>query len=318
MKGLSVRPEIVFMGTPDFAVPALDQLIRNGHAVRAVVTQPDRPKGRGRKSTPSPVKRVATQYGLKVLQHQKVSDTGFSRMIRDMKPDLLIVVAFGQILRKGLLDLPSWGALNIHASLLPKYRGAAPIQWAIINSETKTGLSAMRMDEGLDTGPVLFQEEVEIGLNETAGELHDRLAILAGKFLLTTLHGLATNQVDEKPQDSHKATYAPKIERSLSFIRWDQPARVISALIRGLDPWPGAVTSINGKDIKLFSSTVTDQDQLDGVPGRVLGPSRSGLLVQAGRGIIEVKEMQIPGKKRLPAYEFLRGFSIKKGTLLGR
>ena len=316
-EGFPSHPGIVFMGTPDYAVPSLEKLIKQGHPIQAVVTQPDRPKGRSKKLVPSPVTRAATRFGLEVLQPEKASDKAFYEVIRKLSPDLLVVVAFGQLLKKDLLHIPRWGALNIHASLLPKYRGAAPIQWAIINEETKTGLSAMRMDEGLDTGPVLLQEEVLIGFEETAGELHDRLALLSGDVLLKTIEGMRSGRLIEKSQEGAQATYAPKIDRGISFIKWNQSARAISALIRALDPWPGAITPVRGKEIKLFSSKVVDREGLDLSPGRVAGHSGEGLLVETGKNLVLIREFQAPGKKRLAAADFLRGFPINDGAMLG-
>jgi methionyl-tRNA formyltransferase len=315
-KRFPARPKIVFMGTPEFAVPALKTLIENGHEVLSVITQPDRPKGRGKKIVPSPVKQAATAYELEVLQPEKASAPQFCEIIRGKRPDLLVVVAFGQILKKNLLDIPSWGVLNIHASLLPKYRGAAPIQWAIINNEAKTGLTALLMDEGLDTGPILLQQEVSLLPNETAGQLHDRLSALAGDFLVRTLKDLAENRLRERPQDQAKSTYAPKIDRDMSLITWEKPAETVSALIRALDPWPGAFTKVRGKDIKIFSSQVVDKEWI-GLPGRVAGHDESGLMVETGKGTVKIGELQIPGKKRLSAKDFLRGFPLDKGTLLG-
>jgi methionyl-tRNA formyltransferase len=316
-KKFPVRPKIVFMGTPEFAVPALKALIEYSHEVVAVITQPDRPKGRGKKIVPSPVKRVAMAYGLEVLQPEKASAPQFCEIIRGKRPDLLVVVAFGQILKKNLLDIPSWGVLNIHASLLPKYRGAAPIQWAILNNEAKSGLTAMRMDEGLDTGPILLQQEVSILPNETAGKLHDRLSALAGDFLVRTLKDLAQNKLTDRPQDQAESTYAPKIDRSMSLLTWDKPAEKVSAFIRALDPWPGAFTKFLGKDIKVFSSLVVDKEEV-GLPGRVAGQNECGLVVETGKGKVQIGQLQMPGKKRLSAKDFLRGFPLDIGTLLGR
>ena len=304
------------MGTPEFSVPALKALIEHGHEVLAVITQPDRPKGRGKKIVPSPVKQVATAYGLEVLQPDKASSPQFCEIIRGKRPYLLVVVAFGQILKKNLLDIPSWGVLNIHASLLPKYRGAAPIQWAIINNEAKTGLTAMQMDEGLDTGPILLQQEVSLMPDETAGQLHNRLAALSGNFLIRTLKDLAENQLREIPQDQTKSTYAPKIDRDMSLVSWQQPAETVSALIRALDPWPGAFTKLRGKDIKIFSSKVADKERI-GLPGRVAGHDEAGLMVETGKGTVKIRELQIPGKRRLSAKDFLRGFPLDIGILLG-
>jgi methionyl-tRNA formyltransferase len=312
-----VRPRLIFLGTPDFAVPPLKALVEHGHNLLAVVTQPDRPKGRGKKVVPSPVKRVAMDYGLEVMQPEKASAQEFCEEIRGKGPDLLVVVAFGQILKKDLLEIPRWCVLNIHASLLPKYRGAAPIHWAIINNETESGLTAMRMDEGLDSGPVLLQEEVPILPDETAGQLYDRLARLSGEFLIKTIKCMAEGRLMGTPQDQAEATYAPKVDRSMSFVKWDQPARAISALIRALDPWPGAFTTLSGKEIKLFSPGISDEKRLDVVPGRVAGHSEGALEVETGKGVLQISELQIPGKKRLAASDFLRGFPLNKGTILG-
>ncbi len=311
------RPRLIFLGTPDFAVPSLKALFEHGHNVLAVVTQPDRPKGRGRKVIPSPVKRVAMDYRLEVMQPEKASAQEFCEEIRGKAPDLLVVVAFGQILKRGLLEIPRWGALNIHASLLPKYRGAAPIHWAIINNETKTGLTAMRMDEGLDSGPILLQKEVPILADETVGQLHDRLACLSGEFLIKTIEGMAEGRLMDTPQDQAEATYATKIDRSMSLVKWDQPAQSLSALIRALDPWPGAFTMLGGKELKLFSPRAMDEKRLDVIPGRVVGNSEGALEVETGKGILQVRELQIPGKKRLAVGDFLRGFPLDKGTVLG-
>lgn len=313
-RNLPARPEIVFMGTPDFAVCSLNALLRHGHNVSCVVTQPDRPRGRGRKMLPSPVKGCALEADMEVLQPSRASDGRFCDLIREKNPDIIIVVAFGQILKKELLEIPKWGVLNIHASLLPFYRGAAPIQWAVINNEKKTGLSAMKMDEGMDTGPVLIQQEVPIGKDDTAGDLHDRLAALSGDFLLRTLEGISTGVLNESAQDDEKATYAPKIDRSMALIDWERPAEEISALIRGLDPWPGAYTMVAGKQLKLFSPELPEHQTGCLCPGTVTGAPDGCLEIGAGSGNIRVRELQLSGKKRLPAGDFMRGFPIKVGT----
>jgi len=319
LRELSANPRIVFMGTPEYAVPSLERLMAHGYAVQAVVTQPDRPRGRGRTPLPPAVKVTAQRLGIPVFQPARASEQGFCGEMRDLKPDLLIVVAFGQILKKELLDVPCWGSVNIHASLLPKYRGAAPIQWAIINGESETGLTAMRMDEGLDAGPILLQEAVAIGPEETAGELHDRLSHLAGDILIKTLKGLADGLLGETLQDYAHATYAPKIDRGLSGVPWTRSARSVAALIRGLDPWPGAVTRVQGKEIKLFSARVEPTRvgrYVKGIPGRVVGCSDDGLLVETGEGIVNIRKLQAPGRRQLPAAAFLRGFPINEGTVL--
>ena len=311
------NPRLIYMGTPEFAIPTLRALIESEYKILSVVTQPDRPKGRGRKMAASPVKRLATEQNIEILQPERVSDNDFCDLIRKKAPDLIIVVAFGQILRKAFLSIPRWGVINIHASLLPQYRGAAPIQWAILNNESQTGLTVMRMDERMDTGPILFQEEIPILQDETAGQLHDRLALMAGDLMIRALNQMAGNPVKESPQDHSMATYAPKIEKSISLIDWKQHAVRISALIRALDPRPGAYTSIQGREIKLFSSRVADEDRVGLVPGRVIRNGGGGLYVETGKGVIEIREVQYSGKKRLTAPDFLRGFSLSEGTILG-
>jgi len=310
-------PRIIFMGTPDFAVPSLKSLVEHGHNVLSVITQPDKPKGRGRKMTPSPVKQRAIDYGIDVLQPEKASGREFCELIRGKEPDVIIVVAFGQILKNEFLDIPEFGAINIHASLLPNYRGAAPVHWAVMNSEEKTGLTAMKIDENLDSGPILLQEEVPIFSGETAGALYERLAALSGEFLIKTLKGMAEGNISEKAQDHAKATYAPKIGRKMALINWDQPANKISALIRALDPWPGAFTTFQGKEIKLFLSSVMDENKPDLTPGRVFGKLDEGIAVETAKGIVLVKELQMPGKKRLAAKDLLLGFQIDEGAVFG-
>ena len=313
---LASNPRLIFMGTPDFALPTLEALIHHGYNMPAVVTQPDRPKGRGRRMAAPPVKLLALEHGIEVLQPERVSDDNFCDLIRSKDPDLIIVVAFGQILKKTLLDIPKWGVINIHASLLPKYRGAAPIQRAILNNESETGLTVMRLDEGMDTGPIFFQEEVPILRDETAGQLHDKLALRAGDLIIKSLDTMIKNPVKERPQDHSKATYADKIEKGTSLIDWKQPADKVSALIRALDPWPGAYTTLEGKNIKLFSSRILNEGRLGGEPGRVAG-TEGGLCVETGKGVVEIREIHYPGKKRLSAADFLRGFSLPEETTFG-
>ena len=316
--GFPARPRLVFMGTPEFAVPPLQALLDAGYQVRAVVTQPDRPKGRGRRTEFSPVKQFALAHLIDLLQPEKASEDGFCEIIQGLEPDLVIVVAFGQILKRKVLAIPKWGVVNIHASLLPKLRGAAPIPWAILNGETKTGLTIMRMDEGLDTGPVLLQKEVPVLENETAGGLRQRLSALAGELIVETMKGMAENRLRERPQDHRFATYAPKIDRQGSVIDWTQPARRLSALIRALDPRPGATTLVRGKELKLFSPRLVEERGPDLVPGRVGGCRQGLLMIETGQGRIGIREVQYPGKKRLAADDFLRGFPIPEGTLLGK
>ncbi len=283
-----------------------------------VVTQPDRPKGRGRKTAPSPVKQVALENNLEILQPEKASDRDFCEVVKKKAPDVIIVIAFGQILKKELLSIPGWGVINIHASLLPRYRGAAPIQRAIMNDESLTGLTVMLMDEGLDTGPILYQEEVPIMRDETAGELHDRLALKSGEMIVKSLRLLVDNKLEATAQDDSRATYAHKIEKDMTLIDWGLDAKTISAFIRALDPSPGAFTTLGEKRIKLFASRLLGESQREGVPGRAVIGADGGLSVETGRGLIEIGEIQYPGRKRLASRDFLLGFSLPEGTILGK
>ena len=312
------RPRLIFMGTPEFAVPTLEALIVHDHDILAVVTQPDRPKGRRRTLAASPVKKLALAHKIEVLQPEKASDKSFCARIRDMAPEVIIVVAFGQILKRELLHIPEWGVINIHASLLPKYRGAAPIQRAVLNNEPKTGLTMMRMDKGLDTGPILSQTELPILKDETAGQLHDRLASLAGEVMIKSLADLAGHPVKEVPQNDSMASYASKIEKDETLVDWGQSAYRVSCLIRALDPRPGASTFLDGRKVKLFASTVVDQNGAQAEPGKVLRCKKDEIHVQTGQGIVGIREIQYPGKKRLLVSDFLRGFSLPEGTVLGR
>jgi methionyl-tRNA formyltransferase len=314
---LPERPGIVFMGTPEFALPTLQALIQNGHRVLTVVTQPDRRMGRGKRVGMSPVKEFALERGLEVLQPEKASDPRFCEIIRGREPDLIVVVAFGQILKQHLLDIPRWGVINIHASLLPAYRGAAPIQRAILNGETRTGLTVMHMDAGLDTGPILFQDETLIGGDETAGQLHDRLALVAGDLILRSLRHMAEHPIEEKPQDHDRATYAPKMEKEMGLVEWHRSAREVSAFIRAFDPKPGAFTFCQGNEIKLYASTVAAGTGGPGIPGRVRRQPGERLFVETGDGMVEIREVQAPGRRRMPAADFLRGFHLEEGTRLG-
>lgn len=312
------KPGIIFMGTPEFAIPSMQGLINEGHDIIAVVTQPDRPKGRGKKLGISPVKKLALEHNIPILQPEKAGDSDFCGIIEDKAPDLIFVVAFGQILTKRFIMIPRWGAVNIHASLLPKYRGAAPIQRAILNNEPVTGVTVMRIDEGLDSGPILYQEEVPVQPDETAGQLHDRLAYRSVDVVISFLRLMSEKKLKPIPQDHSSATYAPKIGKDMALIKWDLDAVRISSLIRALDPTPGAWTTIGDKKIKVFASRVIDKTCTDGIPGRVSIGKGDAFQVETGRGMVEIREIQYPGKKRLPSEDFLRGFFVAEGTILGK
>jgi methionyl-tRNA formyltransferase len=312
------NPNIVFMGTPEFSVPSLERLISEGYKVSAVVTQPDRPKGRGRRLAYSPVKIAALKNNIQVLQPERVNAKEFHTRLKEIRPDLFIAIAFGQILDKVLLAIPGFGAFNIHASLLPKYRGAAPIRRTILNDDSTTGLTIMHMNEGLDTGPILFQEELPVLDYETYGHLHDRLSLRSGDLIVRYLKDVAGGIIKGHPQDDSLATYAPKIDKNCTILNWSEEATKISCLIRALDPRPGACTLLNGKKMKLYSSKVYNHKYPSNCPGRIQIDSNGLFLVETGRGIIEIGEVQSPGKKRISARDFLHGHSTPNGTVLGK
>ena len=311
------NPNIIYMGTPDFAVPALRSLLKEGYNIQAVVTQPDRPKGRGRSLACSPVKATALEHDLNILQPEDVNDQGFINMIEAMIPDLFIVAAFGQILHQDLLAVPKFGAVNIHASLLPKYRGAAPIQWAIMDNEPVTGITLMKMAKGLDRGPILYMKEVPVKKHETSGQLFDRLAEISGDVVINFLKKSDGKELVEIRQDDAKASYASKITKEMAEIDWNIDALKIAAFIRAMDPSPGATTNLGDKKIKLFSPLLFENDIISETPGKVIVDKNDRFLVETGKGIIEIGEIQLPGKKRITISDFLRGNKIEKQTVLG-
>ncbi len=315
LKRLPAHPRIIYMGTPVFAVPPLVSLVDGGYEVSCVVTRPDRPKGRGRKPSPSPVKMAAVERGLEVLQPESVNLPEFRQVLSSREPDLIVVTAFGRILKSDILSVGRWGVVNIHASLLPLYRGPAPIQWAIINDEFKTGLTLMRMDEGLDTGPILFQQEMEILPDETAGSLQGRMAEAAGGFLVRSLEALCEGS-KEIPQNETAATYAPKITRDMTTVDWKEPAKRVCGHIRALDPVPGARTTFQGETLKLFSASQAGSIEQGSVPGRVIH-KENRLLVETGQGYVAVGEVQAAGRRRMAASNFIRGFDLPSGSVLG-
>jgi methionyl-tRNA formyltransferase len=316
LQSFPARPRIMFMGTPQFAVPTLRTLVEEGYDIVSVVTQPDRPKGRGQKLTPSPVKLVAGEEGLNIVQPQRLDDD-FLQMLTACEPELLVVIAFGQIIPGKVLRSATWGGINIHASLLPKYRGSAPIQWAIIHGEPHTGLTTMFMDEGMDTGPILLQRTVDIPEGQTAGELHDRLADLAPGLLIETLEGLAKGSVKAKGQDNTLATYAAKLTKDHGLLNWTWPVSRVCGLIRGLDPWPGAFTFFNKKMLKLYGCFLAETGYTGSAPGTVRDVTEKGLEIEAGNGSVIVRDIQAPGKKRLPAQEYVKGSLLSLGSILG-
>ena len=308
---------IVFMGTPDFSVPALEALVEGGHEVVAAITQPDKPKGRGKAVLMTPVKEKAMELGIPVYQPVKVREPEFVEKLRQMEPDAIVAVAFGQILPKSILEIPRYGCVNIHASLLPKYRGAAPIQWAVIDGERESGVTTMFMNEGLDTGDMLEKEAVTLDPKETGGSLHDKLSAIGGRLILSTLKGLEDGTLKGTPQTDEGTCYAKMLKKSLGDIDWTMDAAAIERLIRGLNPWPSAYTCLHGKTLKIWDGDVLEREY--GVePGTVAEVAKDRLVVQTGQGSLAIRSLQLEGKKRMDAGDFLRGYAVEAGTRLER
>lgn len=308
--------KIVYMGTPDFAVPPLQSLQDSGHEVQAVVTQPDRPKGRGRKLTPPPVKLAAEQHGIPVLQPETVRTDAFHRHMRELAPDLFVVVAFGQILPQSLLDIPGMGSINVHASLLPRHRGAAPIQWSIINGDRETGVTTMMMDKGMDTGDILLVKKTRIGSQENAADLHDRLSGMGARCLKRTLEQLQDGSLTRTPQNHEQVTYAPMLKKTDGEIDWSLPAERIECLIRGMTPWPGVYTFSDGMRLKIFNARVLERE-ISVPPGTVLECFPGELRVATGESALAISEIQGASGKRLPIDDFLCGCRLPDGCCLG-
>ena len=303
----------IFMGTPDFAVPCLE-VLQDRTEILAVITQPDRPKGRGHNMQPSPVKVKALEYGLPVLQPEKIKTEEFTAELEKMQPDLIVVVAFGQILSQRILDIPRLGCVNVHASLLPRYRGAAPIHWSIINGEKKTGVTTMLMDAGLDTGDMLLKDEVEITAEMTTEELHDKLMAMGGRLLAETIDGLAEGTIVPEKQDNSLSNYAGMLKKETGHIDWHKSAQDIHNLIRGLNSWPVAWSIKDGKNYK-FWNTRSEAGKTDQAPGTVVEIRKNSFCIAAGDGIVEVLEIQPPSKKRMSAGDLIRGHGVEIGDV---
>ncbi|CDA29138.1 MULTISPECIES: methionyl-tRNA formyltransferase [Eubacterium] len=301
--------KIVFMGTPDFSVNALENIVKAGHDVVGVITQPDKPKGRGGKMQYTPVKEKALELGLDVYQPQRVKETEFIEKLKEMNPDAIVVIAFGQILPKAILDMPKYGCINVHASLLPKYRGAAPIQWSVIDGEKETGVTTMYMNEGLDTGDIIDKVVVPIDKKETGGSLFDKLAIEGGKLILKTLIELENGTAVRTPQDDSKSNYAGMINKQLGKIDFNKSANEIERLIRGLNPWPSAYTKMDGKTLKIWDADVDDSEN-DSAPGTITEVGKDFIRVATGKGSLKILELQLEGKKRMKTRDFLNGAKI--------
>lgn len=306
----------VFMGTPEFSVGTLDAMCKAGHEVVAVFTQPDKQKGRGKSVLMTPVKERALELNIPVYQPEKLKEDENYELLKELNPDVIVVVAYGQLITKRILDLPKYGCINVHASLLPKYRGAAPIQWAVIDGEEVSGVTIMKMDESLDTGDMIMKTELVLDEKETGGSLHDKLAIEGANLLVKALEALENNTATYTKQDDSKMTYAKKLTKELGNIDFSMPSKEIERLVRGLNPWPSAYTAYDGKNMKIWDVDVTDK-QFDGENGEIVEVSKNDFTIKTSDGGIIVKEVQLQGKKRMDAGSFLRGTKVEKGVILG-
>ncbi|AJP12332.1 TPA: methionyl-tRNA formyltransferase [Clostridioides difficile] len=308
--------KIVFMGTPDIAVPCLQKIIDENYEILGVVTQPDKPKGRGKKLGMSPVKELAIENNIPVYQPVKARDKEFIDKIKSLNPDVIVVVAFGQILPKEILEIPKLGCINVHVSLLPKYRGAAPINWVIINGEEKTGVTTMYMDEGLDTGDMILKTEVNLDENITAGELHDKMMNIGAETLKETLRLIEEGNAPREVQNHEEFSYAPIMNKSLGNIDFSKSAREIHNLVRGVNPWPSAYTTYNDVIMKVWKTKVLDEKSTKDV-GTIIDVSKDGIKVSTIDNVLLIEEIQMPNKKRMLVGEYIKGNTIETGLVLG-
>ena len=307
---------IVFMGTPEFAVPSLTSLFERGYNISLVVTQKDRPKGRGKKMRPTPIKEKALELGLEVYQPDSINSQESINKLRELSPDCIVVIAFGQVLKREVLDIPQYGCINIHASLLPKYRGAAPINWAIINGEKETGVTIMEIDEGLDTGDMLHYKKIPIMEEDDSESIHDKLSIMGGDLIVETIEGLKDGSVVKLPQDDSLSTYAPMLSKNTGKIDWNSSGNKIKNLVRGLKPWPSAYMVYKGENVKIHKVKVVEKFSKED-NGIVVKVSDEGIYVNCEDGCIVIEELQFPGKKRLHVSEHLRGNQFDSNIRLG-
>lgn len=308
--------KIVFMGTPEFAVPCLQKIIDEGHEVLAVVTQPDKPKGRGKKLAMPPVKELASKYEIDVYQPVKAREESFVEKLKEINPELIVVVAFGQILPKSILDIPKFGCVNVHASLLPKYRGAAPLNWVIINGEEKTGVTTMYMDVGLDTGDMILKSEIPLDDEITAGELHDKMMVQGAEVLKDTIDLISKGEAPREKQNDEETCYSPIMDKSLGNIDWSKSATDIHNLIRGVNPWPSAYTTYDKQTMKIWKTKVLDKLS-EKTPGTILSVDKNGIEVSTGDKVLQISEIQMSGKKRMIVSEYIKGNDISTGIVLG-
>ena len=314
--------KVVFMGTPDFAVDALQAIIEAGHEVTAVVTQPDKPKGRGKEMQATPVKTCALEHHIPVFQPVKVKEPEAVEILRSYEADIFVVVAFGQILSEEILQMPKYGCVNIHASLLPKYRGAGPIQWAIIDGEKETGITIQQMDKGVDTGDILFQSVVPIDAKETGESLFEKLAKAGAALIVEALPKIEAGEVTPRKQDESQASHAKMLQKSMSRIDWNRKAAELDCLIRGMISWPGASSGYHGKTLKIWQQEPVAKDQLPAEalagaePGTVIAVEKDAIYVQTGEGALKLTEVQLEGKKRMAVKDFLLGYPVQTGEML--
>jgi methionyl-tRNA formyltransferase len=308
------------MGTPELAATILDTLIQSEHEILAVVTQPDKPKGRGKQVQYPPVKELALEHQIPVYQPNKAKDEDFIKKLEEINPECIVVAAYGKILPKTIIDFPKYGCINVHASLLPKYRGAAPIQWTIINGEEKTGITIMYMDVGIDTGDMIMKEEVIIEPKETGGSLHDKLAVCGGRLLIKALKEIEHGTAVREKQKDEESTYVKMLDKSLGHIDFSNSAAEIERLIRGLNPWPSAYTFLDGKTLKIWEASVeqglSEKAGNTGKPGEILEVTKDSIIVQTGNGRLVLHEVQLEGKKRMTVDAFIRGFDLQAGKIL--
>lgn len=309
--------KVIFMGTPDFSTGVLESIIAAGHEVTAVVTQPDKPKGRGHEMQFTPVKETALKYDLPVLQPAKIRDPEVVEQLREIPADICVVVAFGQIIPKSILEMKQYGCINVHASLLPDYRGAAPIQWAILDGLEETGVTIQQMDEGIDTGDILGIRVVPIDKKETGGSLFDKLSIEGAKLCVETMERMEKGEVTPQKQGTPNRDYAKMITKELGRIDFSRPAVEIERLIRGLNPWPSAYTKLGKKTLKIWDADVLEEEY-EGAFGEIIKVSKEEIYVKTGKGTLSLRELQLEGKKRMPADAFLRGCQLENGILLGK
>ncbi len=307
---------IIYMGTPDFAVNPLKALIMSSHEVAAVFTQPDKPQGRKQQLVMPPVKKLALEYGIPVYQPERIREPEYLALIKSMKPDVIVVAAFGQIVTKEILDAPRFGCINVHASLLPRYRGASPIQWSILNGDTQTGVTIMRMNEGIDTGDIILQRTIPIGEDDTADTLFDKLSALGGPLVLEVLDQLSSGTVSYQKQDEEQACYVKMIKKEMGLMDWSKPAVVLERQVRAFNPWPCAYTFLEGKQLKIWRSQVCAPPALKAVPGQIFIKDRE-LAVMTGDGALKILELQLAGKKRMQGRDFLMGYRNLNNMVLG-